>query len=115
MKALFHVNESTRWKTALGNISNMLQYGAENSVSFEIEFVANGPAVKELQPSVAKLAGISAQLEALAANLHICACNNSLVANGIAPSMLLPFIQVVPAGIVEIAARQMDGYAYIKP
>lgn len=115
MKVLFHVNESTHWKTALGNILNMLQYGEENSTSFEIELVANGPAVKELQPSSAKSAGISDQLEGFAGALRICACNNSLIANGITPSMLLPFIQVVPAGVVEIAARQMDGYAYIKP
>ncbi|WP_312942474.1 DsrE family protein [Oscillibacter sp.] len=115
MKVLFHVNKSAHWKTALGNILNMLQYGEENSMLFEIELVANGPAVKELQPSAAKSAGIYDQLERFATALRICACNNSLVANGITPSMLLPFIQVVPAGVVEIAVRQLNGYAYIKP
>lgn len=115
MKVLFHIDESARWKMALGNILNMLQYGRENTEPFIVELVANGPAVQELQPEAAERAGLSALFGALGPQVRVCACRNALQANGTPASTLFPFVQVVPAGVVEIAARQQEGYAYIKP
>jgi intracellular sulfur oxidation DsrE/DsrF family protein len=40
---------------------------------------------------------------------------NALKANDIKSSSLLPFITIVPAGVVEIAMKQQAGYSYIKP
>lgn len=115
MKALFHIDESIRWGMTLKNAANMLQYGEASSLSFEIEIVANGSAVAELKPDNAQKAGLFNQLEELAQAVRICACNNALLANGIAPHELFQFVRIVPAGVVEIAIRQADGYAYIKP
>ena len=115
MKVLYHIDESSRWNMLLGNVSNMLRYGKEASVSFEIEILANGPAVLDLQPDKAGEHGISELLTAVAPAVRICACNNALHANGILPQSLFSFIQVVPAGVVELATRQEEGYSYIKP
>ncbi len=115
MKVLFHIDDSAHWNIALGNALNMRQYGNEHDMRFKIEIVANGPAVKELQPDTARQAGLFDRLGALSPHVRICACNNALTANGITPDRLLPFVDVVPAGVVEIAMRQEEGYSYIKP
>lgn len=115
VKVLYHIDESSRWGLALGNAANMLQYGRDFAVHFEIELVANGPAVGELRPDAARRAGIAGQLAALAPQVRICACCNALRANGISPEELYPFVTPVPAGVVEIALRQEEGYSYIKP
>ncbi len=115
MKVLFHLDDSSRWAMTLGNAANLLQYGVSSGTPLELEIVANGPAVRELCAEAAAKLGIDAQLESLAPSVRICACNNALRANDIAVEALYPFIQVVPAGVAEIALRQDDGFAYIKP
>lgn len=115
MKVLFHIDESDRWTMTLGNAANLLQYGVSFGTPLEIEIVANGPAVCDLRAEAAAKLGIAAQLESLAPSVRICACNNALKANDITPEELYPFVQVVPAGVAEIALRQGDGFAYIKP
>jgi intracellular sulfur oxidation DsrE/DsrF family protein len=42
-------------------------------------------------------------------------CENSLRASNLGPGDLLPRVQVVPSGTLEIARLQRDGYAYIRP
>ncbi len=43
------------------------------------------------------------------------ACMNALNKNNIKPEELPEYIQVVPAGIVEIVDLQRAGFAYLKP
>lgn len=43
------------------------------------------------------------------------ACNNALNTFNIQQNNLLHFVEVVPAGVVELVIRQSEGYAYIKP
>lgn len=114
MKVLFHIDEREKWKLALGNVSNMVAHGRETGKVFEIEIVANSVAVMDLQGDPSS--GFSGELEELHdSGVAICACRNALRNLQIDPQNLLPFIQVVPAGVVEIAERQQDGYAYLKP
>ena len=115
MKVLFHIDDSARWAMTLGNAANLLQYGVSSGTPLEVEIVANGPAVCELRAEAAAKSGIAAQLESLAPSMRICACKNALRANGISAGELYPFIQVVPAGVAEIALRQDEGFAYVKP
>ena len=42
-------------------------------------------------------------------------CENSLRASTLGPGDLLPRVQVVPSGTLEIARLQREGYAYIRP
>jgi intracellular sulfur oxidation DsrE/DsrF family protein len=42
-------------------------------------------------------------------------CENSLRASNLGTGDLLPRVQVVPSGTLEIARLQRDGYAYIRP
>lgn len=115
MNVLFHIDESSRWNMALGNIQNMIRYMEDQTISYQIELVANGPAVCELQDSVSEKLGLKESLCFLSPKIRICACRNALMGNHITPGRLLPFVDIVPAGVVEIAQRQEDGFSYIKP
>ena len=115
MKVLLHLDDSARWAMTLGNAANLLQYAASSGTPLVLEIVANGPAVCELCAEAAEKLGIGAQLESLAPSVRICACKNALKANGIPAEELYPFVQVVPAGVAELALRQDEGFAYIKP
>ncbi|WP_295581631.1 DsrE family protein [uncultured Oscillibacter sp.] len=115
MKVLLHIDDSARWAMTLGNAANLLQYAASSGTPLILEIVANGPAVRELRAAAAEKLGMDAQLESLAPSVRICACENALRANGISAEELYPFVQVVPAGVAELALRQDEGFAYIKP
>ncbi len=43
------------------------------------------------------------------------ACNNALKGNNINPENIGEFVKIIPAGVIEIAEKQMEGYAYIRP
>ena len=102
MNVLFHIDESLKWAMVLGNIQNMIQYFDQEAMHYRIELVANGPAVCELQDAVSEKMGFKNALL-------------SLSSNHISPELLLPFVEIVPAGVVEIALRQTEGFSYIKP
>lgn len=115
MNVLFHIDESSKWEMVLGNIQNMIQYLDQEAIHYRIELVANGPAVCELQDTVSEEMGFKKTLHSLSPNLRICTCRNALRGNHISPELLLPFVEIVPAGVVEIALRQTEGFSYIKP
>lgn len=37
MKVLYHIDSESKWYMVLENVKNMLKYGKENNVFFEIE------------------------------------------------------------------------------
>ncbi|WP_343208618.1 DsrE family protein [Anaerolentibacter hominis] len=115
MKVLYHVDQRDKWELTLGNVINMLAYGRENNAEFEIEVVANGPAVADLKETEARKNGLHERLSQIGTETAVCACNNALRGQGILPEELLSFVKVVPAGVVEIAGKQQEGFAYIKP
>ena len=54
-------------------------------------------------------------LSNLSKEVVISVCNNALKGNNITVDDLFDFVTVVPAGVVELAEKQFEGYAYIKP
>ena len=116
MKVLFHVDDPARWPLALTNAQNLRDYCESRGEPGVIELVANGPAVQTLTREGAGSAGLDARMEALAAGGAVfAACRNAMRGLGIAPEALCAFVTPVPAGVAELAERQADGYAYIKP
>lgn len=124
-KVLFHVNESGRWQRVLVNITNFLNdVGQENAY---IEVVANGEAVSVFG-NRCLLAGddgqccgtangsLVEQMKKLSEmGVNFVACRNALRGQSINEDSVPNFLTVVPAGITEIARKQAEGYAYIKP
>ncbi|BCV21100.1 DsrE family protein [Moorella sp. Hama-1] len=127
LKVLFHVNESGRWQRVLVNISNFLNDVGQGNA--DIEVVANGEAVS-IFGNRCLLAGgdgqgascgtangsLVEQMKKLSEmGVNFVACRNALKGQSIDEDSLPNFLTVVPAGITEIARKQAEGYAYIKP
>lgn len=112
VNVVFHIDESAKWELMLKNASHLLQVA--DTPGSDIRIVANAEAVRELVPQSAGSA-LPAMQELAERGVHFAACNLSLNSFGIRPQELVPFAEVVPAGVLELALRQREGYAYIKP
>ncbi len=116
MNVLFHIDHLALWSMVAANARNMLAYGEGESLIFQIEIVANGDAVRQLRCDLEPADELAGQLRQLSERgVRIVACANSLSNNGIHEEALLSFVDIVPSGVVEIAMRQHNGFAYIKP
>lgn len=113
-QVVFHVDEMAKWPLALGNIKNLIQYGKEANLDYQIVIVANSEAVLLLDERKEDVQQ-DAIPSLLQAQVQIHACQNALRSNHIDASHLLSGIQITPAGVVDLIALQQQGYAYIKP
>ncbi len=116
LKVLFHVNEPERIKVAMGNITNLIKDVSPEMA--DIELVINGAAInvysnneivetmKALNSKGVKFMACRNSLRMLCENNPVCMLNEDT---------LPVFVEVVPAGVTEIAKKQAEGYAYIKP
>lgn len=112
-KVLFHIDERRKWEMVLKNAQNMVDYYEQSAIACQIEIVANGEAVKDYALVNPKFETVMQELGKQ--NILFIACNHALEASGLASSDIFAFAAVVPAGVVEIADRQLEGYAYIMP
>ncbi|GAB6036515.1 DsrE family protein [Fundidesulfovibrio butyratiphilus] len=96
---------------ALGNIVNYLAALPEET--FQVDLVANGPAVTLFVRPGEAVARSVADLGARGVRFKM--CSNALRKFGVAEADLLDGCQVVPAGVVELVRLQRQGMAYIKP
>ncbi|MBO1680472.1 DsrE family protein [Bittarella massiliensis (ex Durand et al. 2017)] len=113
MNVLYHVDQMEAWQLAAGNALNMDDYCRREGIFCQMEIVANGPAVKGLVEPAAPY--LSALAELAEKGMVVAVCQNALRANQIDPRQLPGFVRVVPAGVVEIAQKQEEGFSYIKP
>ena len=101
---LVHVDlpDESRFVMALGNINNYL-----------VVLLANGGAASFLARKD------NAQTEAIEklaqAGVSFRVCANAMKKVPITKEDLLPCVEVVPAGVVEIVRLQREDFAYIKP
>lgn len=112
VKVVLQVSEGTRQaKLAL----HMAKRDLDLDPRTRVEIVAYGEGVQFLQndrlfsdegPKVAALA---------ARGVVFKVCENSLRASTLGRGDLLPRVEVVPSGTLEIARLQREGYAYIRP
>lgn len=107
-KVVFHVTEKNKWGMVLSNAQNVKNAMPET----DIIVISVGEAIL----SYTKDSDIKEELKAASElGIGFIGCNNSLNARGLSPEELLDFIEVVPAGMVEMIKRQSDGYIYIRP
>lgn len=116
MKVLYHIDSESKWHMVLENVKNMLEYGKENNTVFEIEIVANGIAIVGLLQPIAEKSKWYLEMDEMHKEKVVFAvCNNALKKFNPANCPVCAFATVVPAGVVEIAKKQEEGYSYIKP
>ena len=110
---LVHVDlpDESRFVMALGNINNYL--AALNGEPCTVVLLANGGAASFLARKD------NAQTEAIEklaqAGVSCRVCANAMKKVPITKEDLLPCVEVVPAGVVEIVRLQREDFAYIKP
>lgn len=113
MNVVFHIDEPAKWPLTIQNALNLLEFYRERGVNSRVEIVANSQAVSELTQNIQTYADALAALAEQ--SVVLAACGNAMRNLGIEPGQLYPFVTVVPAGVAELAERQREGYAYIRP
>lgn len=116
MKVLYHIDNDSKWSMVLENVKNMIKTGKELAETFTIEVLANGNAVITLQEEVATNSKMYLEFQELSTEqVSFKACNNALKKFAISKEKMISFVEIVPAGVVEIAKKHEEGYSYIKP
>ncbi|QOR47373.1 DsrE family protein [Trueperella pecoris] len=109
-KLVFHINENDRWPFTLRSVRNFIRADA----SHRAVVVANGGAVRsfsQLEADPNRMARIRG-LEAEGVDFVVCAV--ALEERQVKEELIPDYVRVVPAGIVEIAKLQAEGYGYVK-
>lgn len=102
-------------KESLHNAALSIQYMRLKHIAYKIEIVLYGNAVKAADPLNQEFANLGDLMEALhEAGVEFVVCYNSMTEVGMHRGDTYPYMKLVPAGILEIARREADGYAYIR-
>lgn len=103
-------NDPAKWNLTLNNAKNVLQeYGSR---PVQVEIVAYGPGIGMLK---ADSTAANRVTEATASGVQVVACQNTMKAQKLSTTDMNASIAYVPAGVVEIMARQREGWSYIRP
>ncbi len=112
MKVVFQVSDADpkKWNLTLNNVKNVQEAMGKDKVMLEI--VAYGPGIGMLKFE----SDVGARVkEAVESGVKVVACENTMKAQKISRNDMLPEIGYVPAGVIELAQKQAEGYAYIRP
>ena len=105
---VFHIDELHRWRTLLSNVRNLVESAGVGN----IKVLANGEAVSGLCLG----ADTHEMVEQLLRHgVRFLACRNSLLAQRRTSDDLLDGVSVVPVGVLHLAERQWDRWAYVRP
>jgi uncharacterized protein len=101
--------DETDWRITVGNIQNLIKGLQPETV--QIEVVAYGPGLSFVKK------GSTYEKEIIALmpqNVRFVACENAMRMQHVTVADLIPGVEPVPAGIVEVVKKQEQGWTYIK-
>jgi hypothetical protein len=109
-KVVFQVSEGdpAKWNLALNNAKNV----QKDLKGAKIEIVAYGPGIGMLKADSVVANRIN---DAVDSGVKVMACGNTMKAQKLTKEDMNSKIAYVPAGVVELMDRQMEGYTYIRP
>ena len=114
-KIVFGVSDpGHQLKESLTNAAYTIKYLKPRGIPYQIELVLYGKAILPANSFNEKYAGYAALFNEL--NNHgvvFTICNNSIEAIGESRDDLYEYMQVIPAGILQIVKKQMQGFSYI--
>lgn len=112
LKAVIHINFDDRERQGHGlkNVENILKAVGEKST---IEVVCHGEGISLLVKD--RTAHAEQVDKLLKQGVRFAACENTLRTKSISRESLLPGVDTVPSGAVEIIRKQQEGYGYFKP
>lgn len=111
-KVVFQVSDDNprTWNLALNNVRNVQHdLGRDNVVA---EIVVYGPGIGMLKAESKVEPRVTA---ALTDGVKVVACETTMQSLKLTRADMMPGIAYVPAGVVELMARQREGYSYIRP
>lgn len=114
-KIVFGVSDpGHQLKESLINAAYTIKYLKPRGIPYQIELVLYGKAILPANSFNEKYASYAALFNEL--NKHgvvFSICNNTIQAIGADRADLYEYMQVIPAGILQITKKQMQGFAYI--
>ena len=115
MKILLHIDESERWPMVVSNLKNMSKAKKSLRPDLEVEVVVTGEAIRDLI-NMGHDENIYQALKASdEVGFTVAGCHNSLSRYSIPKENIFSFVKVVPAGLIEVAEKESEGFAYVKP
>lgn len=114
-KVVYHLCDMDKVAFTLGNIQNHYD-GVGGPEKVNIALVVHGPALKAFH-SISASPDTSSKLEKyIKTGLTVNACGNTMKAQGVTQTDLLPgMVKVDEGGVVKLAELQSQGYVYLKP
>jgi intracellular sulfur oxidation DsrE/DsrF family protein len=115
LKVVYHLSDLEKVSFVMGNIQNHLD-GVGGPDHVTIALVVHGPALKAFHadgasPDLARHLGQFSK-----AGLELAACGNTMRAQHVSLSELLPgFVVAEKGGVVRLAELQSQGYLYLRP
>ncbi|WP_298139189.1 DsrE family protein [Acidiferrobacter sp.] len=105
---------AAKWNYAIAVLTNIEKAFGNDPRRYRLELVAFGPGIRML--SVWSDAHNRVPLEHLVSHgLKVRACHNAMLATHLVRKDIFAFARVVPAGILEVARKEMQGYVAAKP
>lgn len=108
-KVVFHIDDINKWDRVIANVNNLLK--EIDPKHAEIVVIANSDAVKGYLMTEKHQAFNALNDQNVALNI----CQNSMKGFEIDASELPNFVVIVSAAVFELARKQHEGFAYIKP
>lgn len=110
-KVVFQVsdNDAQKWNLALNNAKNVQAAMGEGAT---VEIVAYGPGIGMLTADSSTSNRVAA---AVKSGVNVVACQNTMRAKKLTAADMNPAIGYVPSGVVELMAKQQQGWSYVRP
>lgn len=115
MKILLHIDQPERWNAVESNLKNLTRAKETARPDLEIEVVVTGEAIQQLIDNSENKSLKCSLQNAASSGFTIAGCHNSLNRFKIREEEIFSFIKVVPAGLIEVAEKESEGFAYVKP
>ncbi len=102
-------NDAKTWNLALNNAKNVQ---SAKGTAAEVEIVVYGPGIGMLKADAVVANRVS---EAVKNGVKVVACQNTMRGQKLTPADMNADIGYVPAGVIELMAKQHAGWSYIRP
>ena len=102
-------DDAKTWNLALNNAKNVQ---SAKGTAAESEIVVYGPGIGMLKGDSVVANRVS---EAVKSGVKVVACQNTMRGQKLTPADMNADISYVPAGVVELMAKQQQGWTYIRP
>jgi len=115
VKVVFGVSDpGAQLKESLINAALMIQYLRAHHYKYQIQMVLYGKAVFAVDQWKMRYSVYKDLMEKLhAEGVQFRVCYNSLYQLHVSRGDVYPYVKVIPAGLLQIVKKQMQGYSYI--